>query len=242
MKIVSKTNVGKVREKNEDYYHVSENLPLFILADGMGGHLAGETASATAVKTIVNEFESKKIKEAADVKTLIEESIEFANKVVFDLANSVEKYKGMGTTLSIAYIFEKQFIYANVGDSRIYELDKEGIRKLTRDDTYVNYLLDIGEITEEEARVHPNKNVLTLALGTEKKLKVNIQSRDIEGKKFLLCSDGLTNMVKEEDIYKLLMENELEDAGNMLMEKALDNGGVDNITFILIDTSRCESW
>ena len=75
----------------------------------------------------------------------------------------------------------------------------------------------------------------------KKKLKVNIQSRDIEGKKFLLCSDGLTNMVKEEDIYKLLMENELEDAGNMLMEKALDNGGVDNITFILIDTSRCES-
>lgn len=239
MKIVSRTDKGLVRTNNEDCFYADGDLKLFILCDGMGGHLAGETASKTAVVEIKEYFKNEKIENGEELEEAILNSIEIANTKILKMSSENENYKGMGTTLSLAVVYEDNLYYTNIGDSRIYEMDEDGLRLLTRDDTYVNYLLDMGEISEEEAKNHPNKNVLTQALGTETRLKKKkVLLRPAGDKVFLLTSDGLTNMVKDEKIEEILRDKDLESAADRLMKEALDGGGVDNITFIIF-TSRC---
>ena len=239
MKIAKRTDKGLVRANNEDYLYANSELNLFILCDGMGGHLAGETASKTAVLEISEYFKDLKIESSEEIEKAMIEAIEKANSKILKLSSENEKYSGMGTTLSLGLIYEDNLYYANIGDSRIYEMDKEGLRLLTRDDTYVNYLLDMGEISEEEAKNHPNKNVLTQALGTESKLKKkNVFVSPTKDKIFLMTSDGLTNMVTNNKIEEILKNKDLEAAADELLKEALDNGGVDNITFIIF-TSRC---
>lgn len=239
MKIAKRTDKGLVRKNNEDYLYADPELNLFILCDGMGGHLAGETASKTAVLEISEYFKNLKIENSEDIEKAILEAIEMANSKILRLSSENEEYKGMGTTLSIGLVFEDNLYYTNIGDSRIYEMDNEGLRLLTRDDTYVNYLLDMGEISEEEAKNHPNKNVLTQALGTESKIKKkNVFVSPIKDKIFLMASDGLTNMVTDKKLEEILKNEDLEAAADELLREALDNGGVDNITFIIF-TSRC---
>lgn len=238
MKFVAATNVGNVRSNNEDSYYIPTDLSkeIFILADGMGGHLAGETASKLAASIISKYFNKIEINSEEDVELGILNAIDLANKEIFKLSNENMDYRGMGTTLSVVYVYNGKLIYANIGDSRIYEITDTTLIQLTKDDSFVNYLIDIGEITEEEAENHPKKNVLTKALGTSENIKTKVEYREIKkGVKYLLCSDGLTNMVEINRIMEIINENSIDIAKEILVEEALENGGVDNITLILID-------
>lgn len=235
MKVVSATNVGNYRKNNEDFYFVNESKKLYILADGMGGHLAGERASKMATDIIASDFEkSKEIGSIKDAIEILSSSIRDANREIFKSSEENEDYRGMGTTVSAGVILGDVLVYSNVGDSRIYKINRD-MEQITIDDSFVNYLIEIGEITEEEAKVHPKKNVLTKAMGTTADLDVSVNTLKMEkGDIFLFCSDGLTNMVSDEEIFKVIKENSPEDARDKLVALALENGGMDNITFILV--------
>lgn len=235
MKVVSATNVGNYRKNNEDSYYVNESKNLYVLADGMGGHLAGERASKMATEIIGQDFaKDREIKSIDDAIEILSSSIRDANKKIFESSQENEDYRGMGTTLSSGLILGDVLIYSNIGDSRIYRINKE-MEQITQDDSFVNYLIEIGEITEEEAKNHPKKNVLTKAMGTTSDIEVIVNTLDIKDKDvFLFCSDGLTNMVSDEEIFKIVKENSPEEARDMLLDIALKNGGMDNITFILV--------
>ncbi|QQE47408.1 Putative protein phosphatase 2C-type [Peptoniphilus harei] len=235
MKVVSATNVGNYRKNNEDSYYVNESKNLYVLADGMGGHLAGERASKMATEIIGQDFaKDREIKSIDDAIEILSSSIRDANKKIFESSQENEDYRGMGTTLSSGLILGDVLIYSNIGDSRIYRIN-EGMEQITQDDSFVNYLIEIGEITEEEAKNHPKKNVLTKAMGTTSDIEVIVNTLDIKDKDvFLFCSDGLTNMVSDEEIFKIVKENSPEEARDMLLDLALKNGGMDNITFILV--------
>lgn len=235
MKVVSATNVGNYRKNNEDNYYVDPSNNLFVLADGMGGHLAGETASAMATEIISENFKNLTDNpNIQDIMDMTNESIKKANLEIFTKSSNDDEYRGMGTTVVMGYVLDGSFVYSSVGDSRIY-LINDGMSQLTNDDSFVNYLMEIGEITEEEAKVHPKKNVLTKALGTSDDVEVIINNLKIKDKDILLlCSDGLTNMVSDEEIYDIVKNNSPEIARDKLIDLALKNGGIDNITFILI--------
>lgn len=235
MKVVSATNVGNYRKNNEDSYYVNESRNLYVLADGMGGHLAGERASKMATEIIGQDFaKDREIKSIDDAIEILSSSIRDANKKIFESSQENEDYRGMGTTLSSGLILGDVLIYSNIGDSRIYRINEE-MEQITQDDSFVNYLIEIGEITEEEAKNHPKKNVLTKAMGTTSDIEVIVNTLDIKDKDvFLFCSDGLTNMVSDEEIFKIVKENSPEEARDMLLDLALKNGGMDNITFILV--------
>lgn len=235
MKVVSATNVGNYRKNNEDSYYVNESKNLYVLADGMGGHLAGERASKMATEIIGQDFaKDREIKSIDDAIEILSSSIRDANKKIFESSQENEDYRGMGTTLSSGLILGDVLIYSNIGDSRIYRINEE-MEQITQDDSFVNYLIEIGEITEEEAKNHPKKNVLTKAMGTTSDIEVIVNTLDIKDKDvFLFCSDGLTNMVSDEEIFRIVKENSPEEARDMLLDLALKNGGMDNITFILV--------
>lgn len=235
MKVVSATNVGNYRKNNEDSYYVNESKNLYVLADGMGGHLAGERASKMATEIIGQDLaKDREIKSIDDAIEILLSSIRDANKKIFESSQENEDYRGMGTTLSSGLILGDVLIYSNIGDSRIYRINEE-MEQITQDDSFVNYLIEIGEITEEEAKNHPKKNVLTKAMGTTSDIEVIVNTLDIKDKDvFLFCSDGLTNMVSDEEIFKIVKENSPEEARDMLLDLALKNGGMDNITFILV--------
>ncbi len=235
MKVVSATNVGNYRKNNEDSYYIDPSEKLFVLADGMGGHLAGEKASAMATEIIAKNFE--KLSENPNIQDIMDmtnESIKKANSEIFTKSATNEDYRGMGTTVVMGYVLDDTFVYSSVGDSRIYIIDSD-INQITKDDSFVNYLMEIGEITEDEAKVHPKKNVLTKALGTNEDVEVIINNLKLKDKDIvLLCSDGLTNMVSNEKICEIVKNNSPKIARDKLIELALKNGGMDNITFILI--------
>lgn len=234
MKFVHRTHKGNIREINEDFYYVPyENGNLFILADGMGGHLAGETASRMAVETVVEEL-SGKFKTSDELVTKIKEAVKIANEVVYKKSLEDLNLRGMGTTISIGYIYQGKFYYTNVGDSRIYKIAEE-IEQVTKDDSFVNYLVEIGEITEEEAKQHPKKNVITRAIGTAEDLNAEVKNFDLATGEILMCSDGLSNMVSNEEILEVLKNSEMKNWGDNLLSKALNAGGMDNITFIIIE-------
>lgn len=238
MVVVGATNVGKHRTNNEDSYFIDENKNFFILADGMGGHLAGETASQMATQIISdNLYKFKENPPKSDIIEEIRKSIIDANLEIFNKSKDFEEYRGMGTTLTFAYINNGHVIYANIGDSRLYKIDieKKEIKQITKDDSYVNYLIEIGEITEDEAKIHPKKNILTKALGTSPKIDFSIDEMNLEkGEILLLCSDGLTNMVDNKEILRIVKEKEPLKAHEELINEALKNGGIDNVTLILI--------
>lgn len=236
----AKTDIGKAREINQDYYYIpklEENLQIFILADGMGGYNGGEIASKLAVESarsyIENNFnQMEHTKE--NILDLIKSSIEYANMVVFEKSKTTEELKGMGTTLDICFIYNNKIYIGHVGDSRIYRIRGEIIRKLTKDHSYVQQLVEDGKITREEANHHPKKNMLTKALGCTAYVEPDIRARNLNvGDILIMCSDGLTNMVEEKEIYQVVKENSKE-APNILVEMANQAGGYDNITVITI--------
>jgi len=237
MRVFGKTDTGVVRKMNQDYLFYSQNpvgaLPnLFIVADGMGGHKAGDYASRLSVETFINY-----VNEAPPEVPLriVDDGIRYVNRVVMEEAGANVDYKGMGTTFVAAFIKDEKLFVANVGDSRLYLIDDQ-INQVTEDHSYVGVMLRAGEITKEEAKNHPEKNVITRAIGAGWEIKVDFFEVDLEkGDKILMCSDGLTNMVEDEDILDIVTSSYIGDATDELVEQAKRNGGLDNITVIIID-------
>lgn len=234
------SDIGKAREINQDYYSIpkpEDSLQLFILADGMGGYNGGEIASslatASAKSYIENNFDKIEHNKEA-ILELIKNAIEYANMVVFEKSKQEPNLEGMGTTLDICFIYNNKVYVGHVGDSRIYRIRGEIIRKLTKDHSYVQQLVEDGKITREEAEHHPKKNMLLKALGCTSMVEPDLRARNIEtGDILLMCSDGLTNMVEEKEIYRVVRENP-EIAAQVLVELANAAGGYDNITVVII--------
>lgn len=223
------TNVGKVRKNNEDAFKISDKENIYLLADGMGGHLGGEFASSMAVQDL------EKLLIDVKNKTEIKEAIEEVNRKIYQKSLEDENLSGMGTTLSMVKILEDHLYFANIGDSRIYRLKDGSLTQLTIDDSYVNYLLEVGAITSDQAKDHPKKNVLLKALGTTEDIEVFVQEVQWqEDDLYLLCSDGLTNMLDEEEIQEILSSHEAKEAVDILIDRALGRGGKDNITVIIL--------
>ena len=234
------SDIGMAREINEDYFSVSypgDEVQLFIIADGMGGYNGGEVASKIAVQSVRNYIISNYAETEKNRETLIElvkASVQYANMVVHDKASSTPEVQHMGTTIDVCLINQGKLYIAHVGDSRIYRIRKEYMRRLTKDHSYVQQLIDQGKITKEQSINHPDKNMLMKALGISSYVEPDtIVKGYLKDDIILMCTDGLTNMVSEEEIYKIIKENPT-DASKPLIQKANDNGGRDNITAIII--------
>jgi len=238
MEAYAKTHTGKVRTNNEDCYFISdEGLNLFIVADGMGGHNAGEVASQVAVdavkKFIHNEISEAKTSDLIDEMLL--GAIRYANAEVYELSKSKESMEGMGTTLTLLLIQNKMLYFGHVGDSRAYILKDETLEQVTQDHTLVGELVRAGTITEEQARVHPQKNIITNAVGTSLTVKIDVLHRIVENEIILLCSDGLTTHVTEDQIKGVLSsDKQLDTICSELVDMANGQGGNDNITVVAV--------
>lgn len=239
MRIYSATDVGQKRIMNQDYVFVSEtpvgNLPnLFAVADGMGGHNAGDYASSHAVQTLVEEIRADRDYNPVKV---IRHAIETANTEIIEKAKADESLRGMGTTMVVATIVGHYAYIANVGDSRLY-LIRDQIRQVTRDHSLVQEMVRMGEIRAEEARNHPDKNIITRALGAERTVDVDFFDLKLDGEStILMCSDGLSNMVEDTKIEEIVLNSEmdLEQKGEALVREANCNGGKDNIAIVLVE-------
>lgn len=240
MRILGKSDIGKAREMNQDSFYVSEEndeIKLFILADGMGGYKGGEIASKLAVVSaknfITNNFPNI-IKEKEEILKLISDAIEYANFVVYEKSKESPEISDMGTTLDICLIYNNKVFMGHIGDSRVYRIRKNVIRKLTNDHSYVAQLVKEGKITKEEAYNHPRKNMLLKAVGCSSLVEPDVMYKGfIKDDILLMCSDGLTNMLKDEEIYQILLENP-DKPVDILIKKANDAGGSDNITAIIV--------
>ena len=239
MRIYSATDVGQKRKMNQDYVFASAdpvgNLPnLFVVADGMGGHNAGDYASSHAVGIVVEE-----IREDADFNPVkvIRHAIESANTEIITQAQKDEKLRGMGTTMVAATIVGHYAYVANVGDSRLY-VAGEQIQQITKDHSLVQEMVRMGELNAEEARNHPDKNIITRALGAERTVDVDFFDLKLESESvILMCSDGLSNMVEDSRIKEILSRRDeaLDERGRILIGEANRNGGKDNIAIVLIE-------
>lgn len=236
MQISAATSVGCIRPLNEDSYFVSEpdsGTVLAIVADGMGGHNAGEIASGEAVGIIQKDVLSKTGEPAKDI---LIKAITDANREIYEMSIQKQKLSGMGTTITACLADEKCVTAVQVGDSRLYLIREGEITQITKDHSLVEMLVESGSITKEEARRHPQRNVITRAVGTDRTVEADVyefitQPEDI----LLLCSDGLVNMVEDETILSIIEKEEtLDDAANALVLEAERAGGTDNITVILV--------
>lgn len=236
------TDKGIVRSHNEDFIDVSTAKELYILADGMGGHNAGEVASALAVGYILDAYnQDAKNLEPEEVKQDLSNSIISANMAVFKAQQSAEEYAGMGTTLVAAAIKNTLLYIAHVGDSRAYCVRDSNIKQLTKDHTLLQELIDRGYYTQQEAATAPHKNLVTRALGTTEDLKVDIKKIQMQDNDiYLLCSDGLTDMINEQDICTTInnFSDNLKQAAMSLIASANKNGGHDNVSVLLLKCSK----
>ena len=239
MLFYGKTDVGRRREMNQDYMFASDTavgkLPnLFIVADGMGGHKAGEYAAKTAVESIVDYIEHD---DSGLAVAAIKKAIGEANKrILKESIIDIEK-EGMGTTIVAATIKGEKLIAANVGDSRLYIINESGITQVTVDHSFVEEMIRSGRIARSEARNHPDKNKITRAVGVFPKVDVDFfEAKVAPGDTVLLCTDGLTNMVEDEEIKKIVLgQRDIVEKTQTLIEVANKNGGTDNITALLIE-------
>ena len=228
-KVFQATHVGKVRRNNEDSLIVIDP-ETFVVADGMGGAQAGEVASSMLVETVKNFLTNSPA--PWDETTLIQ-AIARANVDIWNLSRQNEDYRGMGTTATILYLNGNRACFAHVGDSRLYLLRNGVLNQITEDHSYVETLVRRGEITEEQARVHPMKNVLTQAVGAMPEVQIDTANFSAQlDDVFLLCTDGLTNMVDDETIARILQTS--PNPANALIDAALENGGKDNVSVIVV--------
>ncbi len=223
--IGARTDVGRVREGNEDSYVVQE--PLFAVADGMGGHQGGEVASSLALEALLNATDGAALAQA----------VQDANRAVFERAGRDPALAGMGTTLTAFLADGETLRLAHVGDSRAYLLRDTELQRITTDHTVVEGLVEKGELTPHEASIHPQRSILTRAIGVEGEVLVDQASIQVRpGDRLLLCSDGLTGMVEDEHIHRILQEQQdPQAAADTLVEAANEAGGQDNVTAVVID-------
>lgn len=241
MLYAAKTDVGKVRPQNEDscLAEIGDAYALFIVADGMGGHLAGEVASQMAVLG-VSERCRKYHTTMEEGMMLLRRCVSETNRDIYIKSQQDEKDSGMGTTITCAIIRDGVMSIAHVGDSRLYLLRKNELTQVTKDHSYVAELVRLGHITEEEAQRHPQRNVITRALGGESIVKVDTDELKVRaGDIILICSDGLTNYVFGKRLSKLLSGRKSpDDKAKALIKEALDAGGSDNITAVIIEVEE----
>lgn len=232
------TDTGRVRPHNEDScYSFGNDLYCYgIVADGMGGHLAGEVASGIAVYEI-KEYIRKNMHRDLDyveASEIVRHAFIAANTVIYNYAEKNLKVMGMGTTATLAMVYDGKLITANVGDSRTYIINDKTIRQVTKDHSYVAELVARGDITPEQAKHHPKRNYITRAMGTEEIVKVDIEICDYKNETVLLCSDGLSNMVSDNEMLSMVKcRKNLRGCAKRLVKLANLRGGTDNITVIL---------
>lgn len=243
MKSYSVTDVGQKRQVNQDYVYASEepvgNLPnLFVVADGMGGHNAGDFASSFAVQTLVHTIQED---ENQNPIKIIRNAVEEANWKVLEESKLHVEMSGMGTTMVLVTIIDDYAYVANVGDSRLYLIEDQ-ILQITKDHSLVQEMVRRGLITKEEAREHPDKNIITRVLGIGPEVEVDFFDIHLkDNSTLLLCSDGLSNMVSDEDIWRIInTSRELKEAGMRLVSLANENGGKDNIAVVLVQPDTKE--
>ena len=245
--ILAKTDIGKTREINQDCYYIpteNDELQLFIIADGMGGYSGGEVASniavLTAKKHIENELNGTKRISQGRVREILTKAFEIANEQIYEESRKNKELEEMGTTLDICLIYNNNMYIAHVGDSRVYVIKKEAetITQLTEDDSYVQTLINQGTITKEEAKTHPDKNKLMKALGGPTTVNATVICRKTNLEEiYLMCTDGLTNMISDEKILEIIINNKYI-AEHKLIEEANNNGGKDNVTVVLVNTEN----
>lgn len=239
LKTFSITDIGRKRKLNQDFVYTSEqpvgSLPnLFIVADGMGGHNAGDYASKVTVETIV-----EKVKASSETERthILEEAIVAANTLIRTKARESVDLEGMGTTVVAATCDGSRLCVANVGDSRLYVANRKEIRQITKDHSWVAEMVRRGGLGKEEARNHPDRNIITRAIGADDTVKVDFFTVQLkEGDLILMCTDGLTNMLEDEEIRMILDgARDMVEKAEELVAAANDRGGRDNISVILID-------
>lgn len=235
------SEVGLVRKNNEDCFCINKDLGLFAVADGMGGHRAGEVASKLAIKTL-QESLYKKLSFFSDQPRILAEAVHDANREVYRVSSMQENYRGMGTTLTACLIYgerygEKKLAVAHVGDSRVYLIRGNNIFRLTEDHSLVQEMVNMGGITEDQAFCHPQRNVLVRALGTTAEVEVDVLNQELLKKDILLlCTDGLTSHLRDEEILSVVMA--AGDPGSRvrnLRQETFKRGATDNVTIILIE-------
>ena len=238
MKTFSKTDIGMIREVNQDYVYVSDlpvgNFPnLFIVADGMGGHKAGEFASRFTVEVVKDEL-AKSTEEGPEA--MIRQAITSANQRLLETAKQDSKLEGMGTTLVVATVIERTLYFANVGDSRLYLLNND-IKQVSKDHSLVQEMVRLGGIKQEDAKNHPDKNIITRAIGAKEQVEVDFyEYRLKKGDIVLMCTDGLSNMVEDTEILHIVKgSRDIVEAVEELINKANENGGKDNIGIVAVD-------
>ena len=246
LEIVSETNPGMVRSHNEDSVGHEDSCGLVVLADGMGGYNAGEVASGITVSVLTTEIKQR-LQSASPVDrtdeggelgaVLLRENVEKANASIYQAAHSQPQYAGMGTTVVAGLFYDNRVAVAHVGDSRMYRLRGEEFVPVTRDHSLLQEQIDSGMISPEDARRSKNKNLVTRAVGVEADVEVEVHVHDVQvGDIYLFCSDGLNDMVEDEDIGSTLqmLQANLPLAASQLVELANDNGGRDNVSVILV--------
>ncbi|MBQ7105611.1 MAG: Stp1/IreP family PP2C-type Ser/Thr phosphatase [Bacilli bacterium] len=240
MKSFYLTDTGKVRDHNEDSLIVLENSNheyLLAVADGMGGHSAGEVASSIAIKHLSKMFNDNFLNlEKVQAVNWLRDTVIEINELIFDYAAKHPESKGMGTTLVVALVTKEYVLFGNIGDSSGFVIKNDKLHKVTYDHTLVNLLLKAGELTEEEAKDHPKKNVLMKALGANNPIDIDIFDCDMDIDSILVCSDGLTTMLDNDQIEKVLLSDiDIEDKVIKLIRKSNNRGGSDNISVAYLD-------
>jgi len=241
------TDIGRLREADEDAFLVDEERALYLVADGMGGHQGGGYASQKALELIREEIiKLEQVQEITQpLQTLGERTltqsrllrgIQRTNQELFDTSLKEPHLRGMGTTLTALQFDDRYANFAHIGDSRAYQIRENRIAQLTEDHSWVQEQVKLGVLSPEEAKNHPLKNIITRSIGHEREIKADLIKTEYQaGDKYLLCSDGLTNMVQDEEVLKMVCENDLESAVSRLIERANQEGGYDNITIILVE-------
>lgn len=246
---VVRSDVGKKREINEDYYLIKKlgnGCEIYIVADGLGGYECGEVASKICAESIYESilYEYERITKSKNkdkyISNMLKNTISVANDKIFNMEKTDIKYKGMGTTLLVVFRYFDSIYYLSIGDSRIYYINRDltEIVRLTEDDTYVNTLVKTNIITYEESKNHPQKHILTKAVGVFKDIEVEVSKIDDKLNGYmLLCTDGVTNMIKKHEILNIFKDNEFDIVAQKIVEESNNRGGIDNITALVIDIS-----
>ncbi|MFR3155669.1 MAG: Stp1/IreP family PP2C-type Ser/Thr phosphatase [Christensenellales bacterium] len=242
MEFVAKTDVGLRRSNNEDSYFAkkySDEVSLYIVADGLGGYEGGEIASRLLTIKMSRYFEehlNDDLKDESIVSDILLTALDKINGEIYKMEKSSPKYNGMGTTIVLVAVIYNKVYYLSVGDSRLYYIsnDRNSIKQITEDDTYVNTLLKTNAIEQKDVENHPQKHVLTKAIGVFKDIKTELHALNETSGYLLLCTDGLTNMLDNEDILQVLQMKKFENTADEYIKKANENGGVDNTTVVVI--------
>lgn len=249
MKSYGSTNVGLVRKVNEDAFYCQQQFEngkpyICVVADGMGGHNAGEVASSMAISQVID-FIGKNADKLEDInldgyKNLIKDAFLYANKNIYKKSMESKEYIGMGTTLTTVLIIDDSMIVGHVGDSRVYFIRNHSIRKITDDHSYVAELIKNGTIKPEEANNHPQKNLITRAVGTGKNIEVDIDVFNVnDGDFIVMCTDGLSNLVEKDKIFDVVIsDTSLKEKCSHLISLANSKGGYDNITVVVIEINE----